>query len=59
MDILGKKVFVDYIYFKCNTPISASNISFGEKTVIEIELSEESEKYIKNIMKERKIKNWN
>lgn len=41
VDILGKKVFVDYIYFKCNTPISASNISFGEKTVIEIELSED------------------
>lgn len=28
-------------------------------TKTEIELSEESEKYIKNIMKERKIKKWN
>lgn len=28
-------------------------------TKTEIELSNESEKYIKNIMKERKIKKWN
>lgn len=35
------------------------NLGFSpnELTKIEIELSEESEKYIKNIMKERKIKN--
>lgn len=39
VNVLGKKVYVDYIYFRCNTKISASNISFGEKTVVEVELS--------------------
>ena len=37
------------------------NLGFSPNNLIktEIELSEESEKYIKNIMKERKIKKWN
>jgi len=38
--ILGRKVYVDYIYFKCSTPISASNISYSDRTVVEVELSE-------------------
>lgn len=40
IDVLGKKVYVDYMYFKCNTPISASNISFGSESVIKVKLEE-------------------
>lgn len=40
IDVLGKKVYVDYIYFKCNTPISASNISFGSESIIKVKLEE-------------------
>lgn len=41
IDVVGRKVYVDYIYFRCNTPISSSNISYKDKTVIEVELSED------------------
>lgn len=37
VDIAARKVFVDYIYLRCDAKISASNISFGENSIIDID----------------------
>lgn len=52
--ILGVIEYNKVIYKSVNLGFSSSKL-----TQTKIKLSEESEKYIENIMKERKIKKWN
>ena len=61
---MNEEILLNYIlgvieYNK--TMYNCINLGFSPNNLIKtrIELSEESEKYIKNIMKERKIKIWN
>lgn len=61
---MNEEILLNYIisvieYNK--TMYKCINLGFSPNdfTKIKIELSDESEKYIKNIMKERKIKKWN
>ena len=61
---MNEEILLNYILIVIEynkTMHKSVNLGFSPNnlTKTEIELSEESEKYIKNIMKERKIKKWN
>lgn len=61
---MNEEILLNYIlrvieYNKTILKCINQDFSSNKLTKTEIELSEESEKYIKNIMKEREIKKWN
>lgn len=61
---MNEEILLNYIlklveYYKTINKCINLGCTSDEIIKTKIELSEESEKYIKNIMKERKIKKWN